>query len=401
MIRLMNSPALQQSLATANQKRIVSELERIVNDPALCPDGYLPPQRRLAEQLHISQPTLIKILMQLEQHGLIRRVAGGKRIIAGTGTSPPGLLGRTVILLVGFTNYVVDTNVPSGDLNAIHIGVTQTLQKINLNYLQIFVENVSDWYLNQLISARPEGFILRADTCPPDSDLGRIIRIIRQSGVPLVVYGYDDRYSAIPHVVSDHREGTYLLTKHLISLGRTRILRYWELKLHSGYYPQWLRNRDEGYEQAVTEAGLPLLPPHTCRSLPFYIETPEEFETRVQFTCGGLTTCEADFKTVDAIMALTDEQVFSLTSACRRLGRRVHEDIAITGYDNYWQCCKEMGFYNAMPLATVDKCNFRIGTRMTQKLLSMIEYPGVPVDCCEVVEPELIVCQANQSDSTT
>ena len=67
--------------------------------------------------------------------------------------------------------------------------------------------------------------------------------------------------SEIDAVTSDHEAGSYALTKWLISQGRKRILRFWQLAVSGPSEVQpWLTQRNAGYERAMRECGVEPLP---------------------------------------------------------------------------------------------------------------------------------------------
>ena len=386
------SPLLD-ACSTANQKRVIDRLQNLLDDSRICPQGYLPPQRRLAELLDISTPTLKHILIQLEQYGIIRRVAGGKRVIAESPKQTLSLLTNTVVVLVSIPHFVDQDQIPSGDLNTIHISITQSLNQKNINTLQLCMEKLDDGDLDQLINARPKGFIVLADTCC-HLNIYQVLEKIRSAGVPLVVHGYGSQFQQYHTVQSDHEAGAYMLARFLIERGHEKIIRYWELRQYSGEYPDWLRMRDAGYERAISEAGLDLLPTVICQAVLVDVHSEKDFKSRVQFTAGSLISYLAMGQHADAIMALTDEHVYSLAAACREFGKQVHSDVAVVGYDNYWYDSNERKFESAIPLATIDKRNFEIGKQLTRLLLEVssngqLGSNSQPIHY--VVEPELIV----------
>jgi len=100
--------------------------------------------------------------------------------------------------------------------------------------------------LYHAISKKVDGIIL----CPTQRS-DENIRLLRGSGIPFVLQGRRMSGMETDYVVWDDVGGAYLATKYLISQGRRDIL-----YLTAPLYISSARERQEGYEKALSEAGI-------------------------------------------------------------------------------------------------------------------------------------------------
>jgi DNA-binding LacI/PurR family transcriptional regulator len=151
-----------------------------------------------------------------------------------------------------------------------------------------------------------------------------------------------------------------MATQHLIDLGHHRIA-YVGDKFHDGYGFSTSRERFEGYEKALHDAGIPLNH-HYIQLGPFGDET-----------ASGLTQ---ELLTLDApptaIFAMSDTQALGCITAAREAGWRVPEDLSVIGYDN-------LSISLHADLSTVDQHLERGGRYGVRYLLAIIDKQPNPI----------------------
>jgi len=216
-------------------------------------------------------------------------------------------------------------------------------------------------HLEVLLSRRVDGIIVtgrRAGTRPPiGADLP----------VP-VVYAF--LASADPgdcSVVPDEEGGTRLATDHLRTVGRRRIAHITGPEHH-----QSARVRAQAVAARLAEEGLALA------GAPLFGEWSEAWGRQA---AGILLAREAD---VDAILCGSDQIARGVTDALRAAGRRVPDDVAVTGFDN-WDV---IALASRPPLTSIDMDLEGVGRAAAGLLLRAIDgdpEPGLHIHPAKLV----------------
>jgi LacI family transcriptional regulator len=198
------------------------------------------------------------------------------------------------------------------------------------------------------------------------------LREIVENNYPCVVVSYI-KDPDIYFVGTDHEEGGYMATKHLLSVGHRRI----------GYVDGELGNvvgelRKNGYLRALHEMGL---------------SVPERFVFRLSaggeehdFESGykvGKTFTEQSERP-EAMFIYNDLAALGFEQAVLDSGLQVPGDVAIAGFDGI-----ERGQYAKVPLTTIQQPIDRIGALAVENLIKRIE--GRPADIKTVLQPRLII----------
>jgi LacI family transcriptional regulator len=202
-------------------------------------------------------------------------------------------------------------------------------------------------YVRTLLSRKVDGIIVtgrRTDERPP---LGPGLP------VPVVYVMTQSEDPADLSLIPDDEQGGELAVRHLITLGRTRIA-------HVTGPERFLsaRLRAAGAASALAAAGLSLAGGETL-----FGEWSEEW---------GRQAVRAVLRSeprTDAIFCGSDQMARGASDALREAGRRVPDDIALVGYDN-WEVFATTG---RPPLTTVDMRLRRLGGLAAQRLLAAID----------------------------
>jgi LacI family transcriptional regulator len=205
-------------------------------------------------------------------------------------------------------------------------------------------------YVRTLLSRKVDGIIVtgrRTDPRPP---------IAPSLPVPVV---YVMTQSEDPHEASfipDDKQGGALAASHLLTAGRTRIA-------HVSGPQRFLaaRQRAAGALEVLEAAGVPL-----AAGQVLYGEWNEQW---------GRQAAHAVLHhepAVDAIFCGSDQIARGVADALREAGRRVPDDIALVGYDN-WDVFAES---TRPPLTTVDMCLKELGALAARALLADIGGQG-------------------------
>lgn len=354
---------LRERLPTGIQRAAAEKLSLLLRCPEVVVGGYLPAERDLAELVGVSRPTLRLVLKEMQALGAIRIMGKGRlraaeslpqdvesvdtNTVAVIVSQPPG-----AVELGGFHH--------SGLSYHVHYGVMDALHAFGDNAFMFKPESFREKTPAYLRRMGIRGVVMLPGR---DAALRGLLEEAQRSNVPTVVWGEEAWSAQLDRVASDHAMGAYALSRGLLKLGCRRILRYWVRDLQQ--LPAWVAQRDEGYERAMREASIPILPALHSPSLvgPHFdlIDTPEKFQTYVRLAAGYLLDYLRGPDAVDAIMAPDDHAAIWLAAACRVLGRTPGKDIHIVGYDNCADDTAHWKFEPTYPTYTVDKSNIRIG----------------------------------------
>jgi len=128
----------------------------------------------------------------------------------------------------------------------------------------------------------------------------------------------DDTEEAVQTLIgSNNRRGGALVTRHLLQSGRRSIAFLGDTRL-----PE-IRQRFEGYQQALSEAGI-TPDPELMLSAPFDIE-------RARRAASGLPQLYPAF---DAVFAASDMIALATMKTLHESALRVPEDVAVVGFDD-------------------------------------------------------------------
>ncbi len=173
-------------------------------------------------------------------------------------------------------------------------------------------------------------------------------------GIPVpVVYVYcesDDPDDL--SIVADDKGGARLAIEHLIGLGRRRI---GHITGEESY--RAARDRVTGVREALAEAGLPLA------GEPLYGEWGQRWGRHAART---LLAAQPD---LDAIFCGSDQIASGVADTVHDLGRRIPDDIALVGYDNWAIFAAEC----RPPLTTVDLNLQQLGATAVKHLFATID----------------------------
>lgn len=190
-----------------------------------------------------------------------------------------------------------------------------------------------------------------------------------RSGCPVVMIG---RASQIPNVVSialDEARAAHLIVNHLVDAGKSRIG-----LLMNELFPDIVHERFSAWQQAIVARTGVTQPPVAAA----YPKIPQgrDAATRLLDENSG----------VDAIVAYNDTMAMGALLACRQMGLRVPEDVAVVGYDGI-----PFGAITDPPLTTIVQDSTGMADAAFKALLSCID-DGTPPDGRVLLwKPELLI----------
>ena len=375
--------------------RVVQSLKAWIRDGVLAPNEALPAERVLSERLSVSQATVSRALAVLERERVIHTVSNS-RFVANRAYGSP------VLRQTGLMSNVVAVAAPEklspyhhfgGWSDFITVGVMEELQAAGLHALTLNPERLDMDETNRLLADRPMGVIfpeVEGHQSPPYELADRLLA----GGVPVVVYaGEDERSRRFDRLYSDHAAGAYLLTQWLLAQGRRRIV---QMGLAEDSY--WMRQRRDGYVRAMREAGLAPLPSVSMIAPPAMegLREDDAASFHLHYATGVLAAVIQSPDCPDAIMASSDGFVPGIARAIKVFGKVPNRDIAIVGYDNYWEDSWLHKHEPVPPMATVDKRNVEMGRELVRLFQDRLSGKLPPEPQSRVVEPRMIITSTGQ-----
>jgi LacI family transcriptional regulator len=182
-------------------------------------------------------------------------------------------------------------------------------------------------YIGTLIARQVDGLIVLGETNDIRPSLTADIP------VPVVyVYGESDDPADLS-VIADDRQGGSIAAEHLVTQGRRTIAH-----ITGEHSYRAARERCQGLQDVLEAAGLPLA------SAPLFGDWTQRWGRHAART---LLAARPD---VDAIFCGSDQIATGVADALHDLGRRIPDDIALVGYDNWEVFASDC----RPPLTTVD-----------------------------------------------
>ena len=203
-----------------------------------------------------------------------------------------------------------------------------------------------DHYVRALLSRKVDGMIVTGRRTDPRPPVGRDLP------VPVVYVMTQSKDPGDLSLIPDDHHGGRLAVRHLVACGRTRIA-------HVTGPERFLsaRLRAAGAMSVLAESGQSL-----AGGAVLHGEWTEEW---------GRHAADIVLRSepaTDAIFCGSDQIARGVADALREMGRRVPDDVALVGYDN-WDVFAGAG---RPPLTTVDMCLEELGRHAARRLLASI-----------------------------
>lgn len=216
-------------------------------------------------------------------------------------------------------------------------------------------------YVDLLAGKRVDGVIL----CGSRLTAGQLEKVAKQHRVS-ILSSRNPPGSSLISIPGEY--GLYLTTQHLAKLGHQRIG-------HLGSGAADEHERLIGYQRAMAEAGLPINPSWVARIPRVSVHTGYLAAQHLLRASPELT----------AISCYNDLAAVGVLQAAAELGRRVPDDLAVTGFDDI-----PLASLVSPSLTTVHVPRYQLGQRVMEMLLRVINAKG-PTEEREIVDVQLTV----------
>jgi len=234
--------------------------------------------------------------------------------------------------------------------------ITRACAMYGYDLLVSFQQLSADWQADYEDSHKADGLILLGygDYLQSGPQLQRLV----EQGTHFVRWG-----AALPgqpgvSIGSDNFQGGLDITAHLLSQGRRHIAFLGHADEH---YPEFFE-RWRGYSRTLNQAGIKVNPALQVDAI-----------TTEHAGYDAATTLLARGTHVDAICAASDLIAIGAMRALREYGRRVPEEIAVTGFDDI-----PLAATITPALTTVQQDTRQAGALLVENLIALIQ--GQPVD---------------------
>ncbi|ADU31609.1 LacI family DNA-binding transcriptional regulator [Evansella cellulosilytica] len=185
---------------------------------------------------------------------------------------------------------------------------------------------------------------------------------LQQLHVPMVLVDHEDPLIAADSVFIDNYDGTYKLTKHLVTIGHENVLFVGDIGFASSFYDRFL-----GYRTALEQAGLQSSVQEPLK-IAYTDQFAEQFSNWIEEEKGN-----QDFPT--AFVCANDDIAQRVLETLHQHHIRVPEECSVTGFDNL-----DISLYTEPPLSTVQVLKEAIGKRAVEKLFWRFNHADFPIE---------------------
>ena len=196
------------------------------------------------------------------------------------------------------------------------------------------------------------------------------LRPLRRANYPVVLL-IGDPDVGIDAVSVNDRSGGLRATRHLIDLGHRRI------GFLDASHPNGNDEKLEGYQQALSESGIPFDPS-------LVVATNGHYATHGYYALDNLMSID---KRPTAVFSDNDSLALGALRWCHKHKVRVPDDLAVMGYDNI-----EFAEFASPPLSTVNYAVDMVSRMAVDRLMRLITAGDeLPEPRVTLIDPELII----------
>jgi len=396
----LNNSNLLGIVSNSPRTRAVRSLKQWVMDGRLQAGERLPAETRLAAKLNVSRSTIRLALSDLEKEGIVSSDKRRRMVLDRIRPDKTFLSDAVALITDAPDQFERGKMHGTWHSNFIHTGAVDAIRNAGYDVLNLHPSRIAGDLIQRLILQQPRGVIIMREVLQTQSGQ-HLPQALQEGNVPFVIYGGLARaqdsqiVNSYDTVASDHEYGSAALTKWLVGRGRRRILRVWDMHgIHNASEkPEWVAQRDAGYEKAMRESGLEILPAMEIYNPIRGGNTQEEFQLHARLVAGYLIEYLMRSEPIDAIMAVSDSILPTVTAALKIHHRVPNKDVLVVGYDNMWEDLPNRKWESTPPAATVDKKNLEIGHELMRLLQERIDGTLPPEGQHRVIKPELIILQ--------
>ena len=292
-------------------QHIADELRDKIQRKEFSISEKLPSENQLMIQYGVSRQTVRSALDLLREQHLINRVHGKGSFVINH---------NPITKIPTFNVGVVVPELTTTSMFPVMLrSITDVLQQNGYSTLFAETKDRFDFerqVLQNMLKKQVDGVIIGGTKCILPNPNLPFFSALTEAGIPYIfIHTRPAELQNAIHISMDNRQGGRLVTNHLIRMGYRKI--GCALKLHS---IQGIA-RYEGFQQAMAEAGL-----HVSDDSVLWFANSTDLRTYSYEKLRGVSECEA-------IVCFNDVTAALLTSRLQEMGKRIHNDICISGFD--------------------------------------------------------------------
>lgn len=234
--------------------------------------------------------------------------------------------------------------------SSLHHQLRKSLEKVDLDLIVAFPQNrtTKENNVKKLITKQKvDGLIIAQSDLDQDT-----LRFISKAKIPFVFFHHpvDSKFEDVDAVYTDHFQGGYLATQHLVKLGHQRII-----CMTAGGEREF-QLRTQGYKAALDDNRLGFDEDLIIEGKPYFQLAKQLIIERINMV-----------KSVDAIFAQNDLMAWGVIEALKEMNIQVPQDIAVVGYDDI-----ELSTYISPKITTIRQPREEIATLTCERLYELL-----------------------------
>jgi LacI family transcriptional regulator len=180
------------------------------------------------------------------------------------------------------------------------------------------------------------------------------VRKFTDAGIPVIAQDFEERFQEVPNITGDYRATGRLGADYFLKKGFRNFAFYGFNNI------VWSRERAEGFEERVKEAG---------HEVHYYEHQNSRSMDLWYYKASDLSRWLKTLPKPIALMACDDNQGHHITEAARHAGIRIPEEVAVLGVDNDETMCD----LSDPPLSSIDLDAEKAGYETARLMEQMIE----------------------------
>lgn len=326
--------------------KLTEDLREQILSGSLKAGDKLPSENELASAYHVSRQTVRKALSILEQAGYIY-AQHGKGTFCSQLVRHRGNSKNIAVITTYLSDYIFPRVIQGIDNVLTQEGYSIILKNTRNSRSQ------EARVLEELLQKDIDGLIIEPSKSQIYCKHLHLYQKLDDYHIPYVfIQGCFEQMKDKPHVLMDDAGGGYLITKYLIDTGHKHIVGVFKADDSQG------QKRHKGYARALQEAGIPYDPDQVIW---FYTED------RVIHPYESIRGMIAEQQEMDAVVCYNDQIAGKVIAAIQDSGKRVPQDISVTGYDNSF--FSENGSFT---LTTIVHPQEKLGEMAARHLLALL-----------------------------